>query len=56
VAGKQLDPGVVESLAQVLAGRDTNYRHADAAEYDHELDLLRRVDEATGTSPAPGGV
>jgi putative nucleotidyltransferase with HDIG domain len=46
VAGKQLDPGVVESLAAVLAGRGTDYRHADLADYDHELDLLRRVDEA----------
>ncbi len=46
VAGKQLDPSVVESLAQVLAGRGTDYRHADAADYDSELDLLRRIDEA----------
>ncbi|MDX6665641.1 MAG: hypothetical protein QOG68_1847 [Solirubrobacteraceae bacterium] len=46
VAGKQLDPEIVESLAQILAGRGTDYRHADAADYDHELDLLRRVDEA----------
>jgi putative nucleotidyltransferase with HDIG domain len=46
VAGKQLDAGVVESLASVLAGRGTDYRHADAADYDAELDLLRRVDEA----------
>jgi putative nucleotidyltransferase with HDIG domain len=46
VAGKQLDPEIVESLAQILAGRGTDYRHADAADYDRELDLLRRVDEA----------
>jgi HD-GYP domain-containing protein (c-di-GMP phosphodiesterase class II) len=46
VAGKQFDPDIVESLAQVLAGRGTDYRHADAADYDRELDLLRRVDEA----------
>jgi putative nucleotidyltransferase with HDIG domain len=46
VAGKQLDESVVESLASVLAGRGTDYRHADAADYDAELDLLRRVDEA----------
>ncbi|MCW2968553.1 MAG: hypothetical protein JWM71_2325, partial [Solirubrobacteraceae bacterium] len=49
VAGKQFDPDIVESLAQVLAGRDTDYRHADAADYDRELDLLRRVDEAAGS-------
>jgi putative nucleotidyltransferase with HDIG domain len=46
VAGRQFDPDIVESLAQVLAGRGTDYRHADAADYDRELDLLRRVDEA----------
>ena len=46
VAGKQLDPEVVEALAAVLAGRGTDYRHADDADYDRELDLLRRVDEA----------
>jgi len=46
VAGKQLDPGVVESLASVLTGRGTDYRHADAADYDRELDMLRRIDEA----------
>jgi putative nucleotidyltransferase with HDIG domain len=46
VAGRQLDPSVVESLAAVLAGRGTDYRHADAADYDRELDLLRRIDEA----------
>jgi len=47
VAGKQLDPDVVEALAAVLAGRGTDYRHADDADYDRELDMLRRVDEAT---------
>jgi putative nucleotidyltransferase with HDIG domain len=46
VAGKQLDPEVVEALAAVLAGRGTDYRHADDADYDRELDMLRRVDEA----------
>lgn len=46
VAGSQLDAEVVESLAQILAGRGTDYRHAGAADYDRELDLLRRVDEA----------
>lgn len=46
VAGKQLDANIVESLAHVLAGQGTDYRHAEAADYDAELDLLRRVDEA----------
>jgi putative nucleotidyltransferase with HDIG domain len=48
VAGKQLDTEVVEALASVLAGRGTDYRHADEADYDKELDLLRRIDEAAG--------
>ncbi len=47
VAGRQLDAGVVESLARVLAGRGTDYRHAGEADYDRELDLLRRIDEST---------
>ena len=46
VAGSQLDPAVVESLANVLAGRDTEYRHAGDADYDRELDILRRINEA----------
>jgi putative nucleotidyltransferase with HDIG domain len=46
VAGRQLDPAIVETLAAVLAGRGTDYRHADDADYDRELDMLRRVDEA----------
>ncbi|HZO36676.1 MAG TPA: HD domain-containing phosphohydrolase [Solirubrobacteraceae bacterium] len=50
VAGTQLDPEVVESLATVLAGRDTDYRHAGDADYDRELDILRRIDEASSGS------
>ena len=46
VAGRQLDPEVVESLAALLAGRGTDYRHADVVDYDQELDLLRRVQQA----------
>jgi putative nucleotidyltransferase with HDIG domain len=46
VAGRQLDPAVVEALAEILAGRGTDYRHADDADYDRELDMLRRIDEA----------
>jgi putative nucleotidyltransferase with HDIG domain len=46
VAGRQLDPSIVETLANLLAGRGTDYRHADVADFDRELDLLRRVDDA----------
>jgi putative nucleotidyltransferase with HDIG domain len=47
VAGKQLDPAYVETLADLLAGRGTDYRHADDADFDRELDIERRMNEAT---------
>jgi putative nucleotidyltransferase with HDIG domain len=47
VAGKQLDPVYVEALADLLAGRGTDYRHADDADFDRELDIERRMNEAT---------
>jgi putative nucleotidyltransferase with HDIG domain len=46
VSGSQLDGGYVEALATLLAGSDVTYRHADAADYDRELDLERRINEA----------
>jgi putative nucleotidyltransferase with HDIG domain len=46
VAGKQLDPHYVEALAELLAGRGVDYRHADEADFDVELDIERRVNEA----------
>jgi putative nucleotidyltransferase with HDIG domain len=46
VAGKQLDAGYVEALAELLAGRGTEYRHADEADFDRELDMERRLNEA----------
>jgi putative nucleotidyltransferase with HDIG domain len=46
VAGLQLDPAYVEALAQLLAGRGTEYRHADEADFDRELDIERRMNEA----------
>ena len=48
VAGKQLDAGYVEALAELLAGQGTEYRHADAADYDEELAIERRMNEAAG--------
>jgi putative nucleotidyltransferase with HDIG domain len=48
VAGKQLDAGYVEALAELLAGQGTDYRHADAADYDEELAIERRMNEAAG--------
>ena len=49
VAGTQLDPRYVEALAELLAGRSTEYRHAGEADYDRELDIQRRMNEAAAT-------
>ena len=46
VAGSQLDAAYVEALAELLAGRGVDYRHADEADFDRELDIERRVNEA----------
>jgi putative nucleotidyltransferase with HDIG domain len=46
VAGTQLDGDCVEALAELLAGRGTDYRHADEADFDRELDIERRMNEA----------
>jgi putative nucleotidyltransferase with HDIG domain len=52
VSGSQLDGTYVEALAQLLAGRGTDYRHADEADFDRELDMERRITEATTAGPA----
>lgn len=46
VAGTQLDAGYVEVLASLLSGEGVDYRHADAADFDSELDIERRIREA----------
>jgi putative nucleotidyltransferase with HDIG domain len=46
VAGAQLDERYVEVLAELLAGKGTEYRHADEADFDAELDIERRMNEA----------
>jgi putative nucleotidyltransferase with HDIG domain len=46
VAGTQLNAGYVEVLASLLSGEGVDYRHADAADFDSELDIERRVREA----------
>jgi putative nucleotidyltransferase with HDIG domain len=48
VAGSQLDAPYVEALAELLAGQGTEYRHADAADYDEELAIERRMNQAAG--------
>jgi putative nucleotidyltransferase with HDIG domain len=46
VAGTQLDSGYVEVLATLLTGEGVDYRHADTADFDTELDMERRIKEA----------
>jgi putative nucleotidyltransferase with HDIG domain len=46
VAGSQLDERYVEVLASLLSGEGVEYRHADAADFDTELDMQRRIREA----------
>lgn len=48
VSGSQLDGRYVEALAKLLAGRGTEYRHADRASFDQELDVERRITDAAG--------
>jgi putative nucleotidyltransferase with HDIG domain len=54
VSGSQLEGRYVEALAELLAGRGVEYRHADRADFDEELDVERRIGEAVGVAaPAP---
>ena len=46
VAGTQLDAGYVEAFADLLAGEGVDYRHADDASFDAELDIERRIKDA----------
>jgi putative nucleotidyltransferase with HDIG domain len=46
VAGSQLDEGYVEVLAGLLSGEGVEYRHADTADFDSELDMERRIRHA----------
>ncbi len=46
VAGSQLEGRYVEALADVLGGTGVDYRHAGDADFDRELDVERRINEA----------
>jgi putative nucleotidyltransferase with HDIG domain len=46
VSGSQLDAHYVEVLAGLLSGEGVDYRHADAADFDTELAMERRIGEA----------
>jgi putative nucleotidyltransferase with HDIG domain len=46
VAGSQVDARYVEVLAGLLSGEGVEYRHADMADFDVELDMERRINQA----------
>ena len=46
VAGTQVDARYVEVLANLLSGEGVEYRHADTADFDEELDMERRINQA----------
>ncbi|MGZ4171661.1 MAG: HD-GYP domain-containing protein [Solirubrobacteraceae bacterium] len=46
VAGTQVDSDYVEVLANLLSGEGVEYRHADMADFDAELDMERRINQA----------
>ncbi|MFZ0041694.1 MAG: HD domain-containing phosphohydrolase, partial [Solirubrobacteraceae bacterium] len=46
VAGSQVDERYVEVLATLLRGEGVEYRHADMADFDVELDMERRINRA----------
>jgi putative nucleotidyltransferase with HDIG domain len=52
VSGTQLDPVYVEALASLLTGRGVDYRHANRADFDVELDVERRINDSVGISEA----
>ncbi|MGH2858227.1 MAG: HD-GYP domain-containing protein, partial [Solirubrobacteraceae bacterium] len=46
VAGTQVESRYVEVLAGLLSGEGVEYRHADMADFDVELDMERRINQA----------
>jgi putative nucleotidyltransferase with HDIG domain len=46
VAGSQVEERYVEILANLLRGEGVDYRHADLADFDVELDMERRINRA----------
>jgi putative nucleotidyltransferase with HDIG domain len=53
VSGSQLEGRYVEALSEMLAGRGVDYRHADRADFDEELDVERRITQAVAPDPQP---
>ncbi len=54
-AGTQLDPNLVEILAELLVDKDLPYRHGEDADFETELALDRRIHEyaTAGTTARP---
>ena len=46
VKGTQLEARYVDELSNLLSGEGVEYRHADAADFDTELAMERRIKEA----------
>jgi putative nucleotidyltransferase with HDIG domain len=53
VAGKQLDARFVEIFIELLEGKDLSFRHGADADFEQELALEARIEEAA--TPRPGG-
>lgn len=47
VAGSQLDQHYVEVLSGLLTGSGVEYRHADTVDFDAELNMERRIRQAS---------
>jgi HD-GYP domain-containing protein (c-di-GMP phosphodiesterase class II) len=47
VSGSQLDARYVEVLAELLTGSGVEYRHADMVDFDAELNMERRIRQAS---------
>jgi putative nucleotidyltransferase with HDIG domain len=51
VAGSQLDPHVVETFIALLGDGSLNFRHADDADFERELNFERRVSDYAAPQP-----
>jgi hypothetical protein len=54
VGGSQLDERYVEALASLLTGRGMDYRHADGADFDTELQIHGRIADSVSTDSVAG--
>ncbi|HYM57550.1 MAG TPA: HD-GYP domain-containing protein, partial [Solirubrobacteraceae bacterium] len=51
VAGSQLDPEMVETFIGLLGDGSMNFRHADDADFERELNFERRVSDYAAPQP-----